>query len=68
MKLSRELQKQNKTRAQKGDYDSVVALINHYIADTVDHLAITKSDHRFVQGALQSLSVLRDDIIGKDTK
>jgi hypothetical protein len=65
MKLNREDLSKIKVLAQRGDYDSIVALLDHYISETLEVLVETKQDHRFIQGKLRSLSTVRHDIVSK---
>jgi len=65
MLLSRQDQQKHKERSKRGDYGSVVSLLDHYITETLEKLVVTKDDHRYFQGKLQALSALHDDIVSK---
>lgn len=63
MQLKREELKKIKQLAQRGDYNAVVAIVDHHIAVQLDKLVNCTSDHRFVQGNLKALTQVRSDIV-----
>ena len=65
MKLDRDDLSKIKTLAKRGDYDSIVALLDHHISVNLEILVETQQDHRFIQGKLKALTIVRHDIVSK---
>lgn len=66
MKLNKEKLRQIKALAQGNDGDAMIALLDHHISSALEILVETTTDHRFIQGKLKALTILRDDIVSKD--